>query len=211
MRKSRQHGFTLVELISVLVILAILLSIALPALTNLSKANAMGAAAREVSNTLNLSRQYAITHRVRTRVVFPCGQTTVISTLAPAYLSYAVMTNDANATPPTWAYVTKWEHLPTGAIFLNNALVNNATLCGALDDNNSLPKDWLPFPDSISSNSGTLAYIEFGPTGAASQTGTLTIKSGFIDNTGAPYATSPYNSVTNVVDNLVGHIQVIHP
>jgi prepilin-type N-terminal cleavage/methylation domain-containing protein len=205
-----QSGFTLVELLSVLVILAILLSIALPAVTNLSKANAVSSAARQISNTLNLARQFAITHRVRTRVVFPFYLTTTVSTLAPEYLSYAVMTNDANAIPPTWTYVTKWEHLPTGAIFLNNALVGSLPNRGALDDNSSLPQDLLPFPYPNSSHT-TLAYIEFGPTGAASQTGTLTIKSGFINNTGTPTTTSPYNSVTNVVDNIVGHIQLIHP
>lgn len=203
MRKTRQQGFTLAEMISVLVIMAIILSIAIPTVTNLTKANALNAAAREVSNTLSLARQYAITHRIRTRVVFPYSATTV-SSLAPAYLSYAVMTNNVNA--GTWAYVTKWEHLPTGAVFLNNMLANG----GALD---SLPYDWVPFP--ALGNYGTLAYIEFGPTGAATQTGTLTVQGGFIvsggPNNGLPQATTPYNAVTNVVDNLVGHIQVIHP
>jgi prepilin-type N-terminal cleavage/methylation domain-containing protein len=206
MSASRQHGFTLAELLSVLVIIAIVLSIALPAVTNLTKANALNAAAREVSNTLSLARQYAITHRIKTRVVFPFSQTTV-SSLAPAYLSYAVMTNNTSVDPRTnWMYVTKWEQLPIGAVFLNNTPQNG----GALD---RLPNDSLPFP--APGNYGTLAYIEFGPTGAATQTGTLTLQTGFIVsgglNNGLPQLTAPYNSVTNVVDNIVGRIQVIHP
>jgi prepilin-type N-terminal cleavage/methylation domain-containing protein len=205
MRKSRQHAFTLVELISVLVILAILLSIALPAVTNLTKANALNAAAREVSNTLSLARQMAITHRVRTRVVFPFTLTTTVSTLAPAYLSYAVMTNDVNT--GNWSYVTKWEQLPTGAVFLKGP----PNLVGSLDylyNQNPLS---MPFPYANSLPAAPLACIEFGPTGAASLTSTFTLESGFIDNNGNLQRTAPYNSVTNVVDNIVGHIQVIHP
>jgi hypothetical protein len=194
-------------LISVLVILAILLSIALPALTNLSKASAINAAAREVSNTLSLARQFAITHRVAARVVFPYSAT-VISSLAPAYLSYAVMTNDANYAG-TWTYVTKWEQLPTGAVFLNGTTAGSGSL------NILGPPTLIPFPYSNPPSPPTalLAYIEFGPTGAASgsQPSMLTIESGFIDNNRNPQRTAPYNCVTNIVDNIVGHIQVIHP
>jgi prepilin-type N-terminal cleavage/methylation domain-containing protein len=207
MGASRQRGFTLVELISVLTIVAIMLTIALPAVTNMVKANAMNAASREVFNTLSLARQMAITHRVVARVVFPFSLTTPSNSLAPCYLSYAVMTDDVNYVG-AWTYAAKWEHLPTGAVFVYDP--TGSSVIGALDNTSCLLNQSLPFPYS-SWAPAPLAYIEFGPTGAASQTGTLTIESGFIANNGLPQPTAPYNSVTNVVDNLVGRIQVIHP
>jgi prepilin-type N-terminal cleavage/methylation domain-containing protein len=217
MRKIRQHGFTLVELISVLVILAILLSIALPALTNLSKASAINAAAREVSNTLSLARQYAITHRTTTRVVFPYNS----SPLTYQYMwyhSYSVMALDRSASPAAWKYVTKWEYLPTGAVFLHD-LIPPIIPDGALDDPNSLKNALsLPFPDTLPSHNGTLAYIEFTPTGAVTPAGTTTtttlrIQEGFINSTYLPQPTPgvPVNIRTFVVDSIVGHIQVIAP
>jgi prepilin-type N-terminal cleavage/methylation domain-containing protein len=219
MRKSRQHGFTLAELLSVLVILAIVLSIALPAVTNLVKANALSSAARGVCNALSLARQYAITHRTTTRVVFPYIDPVTGSSpgpgtnQAPCYISYAAISIDPYG--QTTNYITRWEFLPTGVVFLHDTYPLS-TVIGALDNGSWLQHGLIPFPYTNTSAflpPQRLAYIEFGPTGAASNPGTLTIKEGFINNAGFPQLTpaSPPNWRRFVVDNIVGHIQVIAP
>src|SRR5271169_221064 len=108
MRKLRKAGFTLIEMLTVIVIIVIILSIGIPAFTNLMKSGGLSGASREVANSLGLARQYAITHRTVTRVVFSYSGTTTIDTnRAPWYQSYAVYAVGG----PTPGYISKWEHL----------------------------------------------------------------------------------------------------
>jgi prepilin-type N-terminal cleavage/methylation domain-containing protein len=209
MRKRRTNGFTLIEMLVVLVIVGIMVGLAIPAVTNLMKSGGVSAASRHVSSTLSLARQYAITHRTKTRVIFPYSATTGVGlSQAPQYLTYAVVAKDS--TSAGWAYVGKWEFLPLGVVFLKVG-------AGALNDPVSMQRDLaMPFPSTVAGYSNTpLAYIEFNPTGVASlagasQAGTLTFQEGLIDGTGIPRPTSG-NGATIVFDNIVGRIQLNRP
>jgi len=201
MIRRRTNGFTLIEMLTVIVIIGIVVGLSIPAVENLMKSGGLNAAARQVTNTLNLARQYAITHRVNACVVFPYSGTTPVSSQAPNYLSYAVLTNNPNIGPNSWGYVGKWESLPIGVVFIKNTAV-----LGALD---SLPTISAPFPSGLGP-SVSLAYIGFTPTGAALQTATLTYQEGLINGLGAPQTTSA-NAATNTVDNIIGRIQLNRP
>ncbi len=227
MERRWTNGFTLVEMLVVMVIAGILIGLSIPAVTSLMSSGGVGAGAREVANTLNLARQVAITQRTYARVVFQYSGT-VGSVIHPdmQYRAYAVMTNRNNsATPPTpWVYMTKWEYLPLGAVFLQT--IPGGGL-GALDDLNSLNQAQLPFPSAaFPNNIAMLAYIEFGPTGAgtavppnSATSSTLAITEGFTTvngNTATPRATAPTktsastlaNLTTISVDPFVGRVQV---
>jgi prepilin-type N-terminal cleavage/methylation domain-containing protein len=222
MARRRTNGFTLVELLTVVVIAGVLIGLTIPAVTRLMSSGGVSAASREVANTLGLARQYAITRRVYARVVFPYSAT--VSQPDMQYRTYAVMTNRDNTVATGWAYLTKWEYLPLGVVFLNRNLPSPLPQLprGALDDPNSLSQNNLPFPNS-GPGGPLLAYIEFGPTGAAtalssgSGGGTLAITEGFTSviagvETPQPTSKSSTNTLVNVttigVDALVGHIQV---
>ena len=222
-------GFTLIEMLTVLVIMGIMLGIGIPAVTNLMKSGGLSAATRQVSNTLSQARQYAITQRVYARVVFAYGAPASTNPQDMLYRTYAVMTNPDRTVLANWTYATKWEYLPTGVVFLNNAANLTAGGLGALDDLSSLnSQSGVPFPiPGTPNNQGTLAYIEFNPTGAAtaltlgggSGASTLAITEGFMDSTGTPRPTATKTSVggplanvtTITVDNIVGRIRVTRP
>jgi hypothetical protein len=197
-------------MLTVLAIVGILLAAAIPAVTHLMKSGGLNVASREVANTLGLARQLAITQRVYARVVFPYSDLT-----APLptqyqkdmwYRTYAVMTNHDDTVDTGWTYASKWEYLPVGVVFLKDKLPA-PTDPGSLEALNS----WsTPYP-SASDPSKSLAYIEFTPTGAAKNTATLTYQEGVMDASGNQTLTSTANAVTNVIDNLVGRIQVTRP
>jgi prepilin-type N-terminal cleavage/methylation domain-containing protein len=219
MTNRRTNGFTLVEMLTVLVIVAVLIGLAVPAVTNLMSSGGVSGASREVANTIGLARQYAITHRTYARVVFPYSLTT--SQPDMWYRTYAVMTNRSNSASATtlWTYLTKWEYLPLGAVFLDVAHATSPSPNGALNDGNSLSQD--PIPGGLG---GQLAYIEFGPTGVASGVpansssttpSTLAITEGFttVNGTMTPTASKTnVNMLANLttinVDTLVGRVQV---
>ncbi len=212
-------------MLTVIVIIGIVLAMGIPAITNLMKSGGVSAASREVSSTLNLARQYAITHRTITRVVFPCRGTLNSAFLggtnvAPWYQSYAVI-----ALGSTTNYLTKWEFLPLGTVFMdqNNPNLSPVHPPASLDN---LTPAYLPFPTNWNTlpvpvaNGAVLTYIEFGPTGAARQTGALTITEGLI-NSGTivvPTSKTVSNGFTVLanaayfsVDNIIGRIQMTRP
>ena len=217
MIKSRTNGFTLIEMLVVVVVVAIMAAIAIPAVTNLIKSGGVNSATREVANTLGLARQLAVTQRIYARVVFPYSSTGNRPDMW--YLSYAVITNRNNTVTSGWGYASKWEYLPVGAVFLNNNPSGVTPLPsggGSLDDPNSLKvQSGLPFPDT--SHNGQLAYIEFGPTGVASISSALAITEGFMNGSVPQPTTSKTssNTLANLttinVDSLVGRIQVTRP
>jgi prepilin-type N-terminal cleavage/methylation domain-containing protein len=222
MMKSRKDGFTLIEMLVVLVIVGIMVILAIPAVTKLMNSGGVSSGSREVANTLGLARQLAVTRRIYARVVFPYNNVT-LTRPDMWYLAYAVMTNHANtvAAAAGWTYASKWEFLPVGAVFLTAAKANPSL--GGLDDPSSLAQQSLPFPNSGGSLV-QLAYIEFGPTGVATPfpggtSSTLAITEGFVS--GSPPAPIPTTAKTSIntlanlatitADSLVGRIQVNRP
>jgi len=219
MRKSRKNGFTLIEMLTVIVIIVIILSIGLPAFTNLMKSGGLSGAQREVANALGLARQYAITHRTKTRVLFPYSGTIVSAAdtnstiLCPLYLSYAVL--DMGPTN----YISKWEHLPAGTVFMDsNPLLGNPPASRPCLDNLQTTS-FIPFPYT-NSVAYPLAYIEFQPTGAATPSpsggpSSFTLTEGYMSGANVMPTSKTSTSIVNraiiSVDIVIGRIQVTRP
>jgi len=190
MPRQSQSGFTLVELLAVLVIMAILMTAGILSVPGLLKSTGLSTGLRQVSNTLNLARQYAVTHRATTRVVFPYSGTTgsTGTNLAPWYLSYSVMARTGTS---AYVYISKWERLPAGVVL----------------NVDSLSVDSLPFPTN-SAPPCSLVYIQFGPTGE-SPGGTFAMGDGFVTVANTPTFTSA--NVGTISVNRIGRVRIERP
>ena len=71
MKYTAKHRFTLVELIVVMTIMGIMMAIALPAFTGISKGQELNNAAQEIAGQISIARAYAMANHAYVAVVFP--------------------------------------------------------------------------------------------------------------------------------------------
>lgn len=67
---SSKRGFTLIELMTVITIMAVMMGVAVAAWLDWSRGAGMRSSLLDVQSSLALTRQWAITHRVRTQYVY---------------------------------------------------------------------------------------------------------------------------------------------
>lgn len=152
-RRTSQGGFTLIELMVVIVIVGILFAVALPMFENAGQKDTR-AAAQQVLNTLRLARQHAISARQWTLVVFPnqdsgySDKVKDVNNLDKCLRSYAVLavTNnmdgeykfasgkrDPSPDDMEFEFLTEWKMLPPGIYFDDDDSLTGNFLFGTGD------------------------------------------------------------------------------
>lgn len=112
-RPTTCRGFTLAELLAVIVIMSLLMVVVVPGISGLTRGASLRGATMQVRTTLIAARQTAISRRADVSVMFPSALPGNNSKNFRAIAVYA-----SNYTG-SW-YVANWEFLPPGVVFSPN-------------------------------------------------------------------------------------------
>jgi prepilin-type N-terminal cleavage/methylation domain-containing protein len=111
---ARRRGFTLAELLAVLVIMGILIAAVIPSLSGLTRSAAVRGATLQVRAALIQARQFAITRRTTTSVLFP-DQGNNTNTGNRAIAVYA-------SASPNGYFISDWMFMPPGIVLATTNL-----------------------------------------------------------------------------------------
>lgn len=111
----RRLPFTLIELLTVMLIVGILLAVTVPVVVKITSGSSVEAAARMVGSQLRLARQEAITRRKAIAVLFPSATAMGVPVEAKFQGFRACYVDSANAWTG-WVENTAWTYLPVGAV-----------------------------------------------------------------------------------------------
>ena len=154
---SKRAGFTLVELLAVVAIMAIVLMAAVPIFQTLGKRD-LNSVGTQLRTTFRLARQIAVAQHRYVYVIFPDSR----AANTPATLQYCLRSFAVVATNPAtgnWEYLTEWKFLPKGVYFVGTQEASTGNVMRA-----SSPT--VPFPNEAG-GSAVVSGFCFKPSGKA--------------------------------------------
>lgn len=110
----RRLPFTLIELLTVMLIVGILLAVTVPVVVKITSGSSVEAAARMVGSQLRLARQEAIVKRKNVAVLFPSGTGAGVPAEARYHGFRACYVDSANVWTG-WVLNAPWSYVPVGA------------------------------------------------------------------------------------------------
>jgi len=114
-----RRGFTLAELLAVIIIMSLLMVAVVPSITGMTRGASLRGATMQVQTTLVAARQNAISRRANVSVLFPSpgmGSSPLSKTDPKNFRAIAAY---ATSSTGNW-YCIGWEFLPPGIVFRPN-------------------------------------------------------------------------------------------
>jgi len=108
--KRFKKGFTLMELLVTIGIMAVVVTLTVPAFVGLGRGSKMNSALSNLKNTCSLARQWAISHRDDVYIIFPIGGTSAEDEPVKKLNSYGVYSASQGK------FIKEWTYLPEGVI-----------------------------------------------------------------------------------------------
>ena len=164
-QRAAVHGqrFTLVELLTVMVIMAILLAVTVPVIIKVTSGSSVEAASRMVGAQLRLARQEAIVRRKSVAVLFPTVD--LSSTEKTGYAAFRSCVLKAGSYEfDSWVPNTVWSYAPVGAV-IAEADMDGGTGASAppdLVDDDGASKVWVSTVPGFASD---VRAVVFRPSG----------------------------------------------
>jgi len=129
---KNNRGFTLVELLAVVVIIGLMITISIPSLHRITQSSALGNGTRQFTDQVAMARTYAMVNLKDVYLVVPYSQTSFPNnTLSNTYCysSYGFCVSALNAVQQSVSslagmltnvtYIDAIQYLPQGAVFAN--------------------------------------------------------------------------------------------
>ena len=126
-RFKKSSGFTLVELLAVVVIMGLMITISIPSLHRITQSSALSNGTRQFSDQVAMARTYALTNGKDVYLVVANSQTALQNTTLSNIYCYTAYGFFVSAT--AWAsgvnpfsqisYIDAIQYLPQGAVFAN--------------------------------------------------------------------------------------------
>jgi len=186
------RAFTLIELLTVVSIIAVMLAASVPAMNSISKSSGRKAAVSNVMNALEQARALAIRDGEATYVVF---MTDASAPDTYRYKAYAVFEDTNTTSNATQVQVTKWYQLPSGVSFSNAVLNSSNTSVNNLLVQNPTFQASKTFTFTPGGKSPACPYVQFDTTGAvesptAGGPFSIVLFEGFVSTSGLETMTS---------------------
>lgn len=146
----------MIELLGVMAIVAVVVGLMVPAMSNFGRAGALRTAGEKVSNLLALARQNAIAKNALTAVVVVTEPGISDRYRALAIYEMPPKADGTSSTSKDWRQVNRWELLPDGIIFDQSTFQT--------DPSAVLPA--LPEVNFRGAETQSYSYVVFLPNGA---------------------------------------------
>ena len=165
---GRQRGFTLIEVLVVLMIISMLMVLSIPAIKGLTSTAGMSTAIRHISSMMTLARSHAIAKRtiVRFGIVTAWDDDS-----KAAYRKYGLWEWDREM--EKFVPFHEWKTLPPGLVFEKGRGDYLRSSDYAQQDGSSVRGDFLPsadtesFIEEVRSDQVRVVFFEFTPSGGA--------------------------------------------
>ncbi|MCE0496490.1 MAG: prepilin-type N-terminal cleavage/methylation domain-containing protein [Methylacidiphilales bacterium] len=198
------RGFTLIEMLIVIAIIAVLMSLGLPALLNSSRSSGLTDAGNELDNIAMLARQNAVSNNVQTALVLVTNDPYNSAMSGRAVSVWQMGSNQ------TWTQTSRWMFLPNTTTAYDDPTASNkgfstpTTFSVTLDGNTLPASDFSAFifdPEgnmegpSATTRDVPIVYSSPNTTTPASINTVLALKNYYIlvfnSDTGAVYVVRP--------------------
>lgn len=206
--RRRIRSFTLIELLLVMGVIGLLLVMAVGGYQNIGRASQVNTSITQLKFSLQLARQWAITQRQKTWVVFPISadqnkvvdvnNSNIIVATNVNFRAYGMYAEDSSGTPEL---IREWSYLPAG-VFFDYGPWSNATTSKNLLKNTSYrsPETAAWFSINLSKQPA-LAYAPSGALDLQSQDPEIVLSEGIFppDKTKPMFPKPEEIFVTNTV------------